>query len=217
MQIKLLTIGNSGVGKTCLLLRYANDSFSPTFITTIGIDFKVKMVDVAGKKVKLQIWDTAGQERFRVITTSYFRGAQGIMLVYDVTDRASFMAVKNWVEEIDKNADKHVNRILIGNKCDVDEKDRTVSREEAASLAKSFGMSYFETSAKKGTGVEEAFRTIAEQVVERLTKEGGARGGAAAAAGGAGTGGAAGTTVALKAGDGKKAGGGGCCGGGAKA
>lgn len=94
---------------------------------------------------------------------------------------------------------------------------QTVSREEAASLAKSFGMSYFETSAKKGTGVEEAFRTIAEQVVERLTKEGGARGGAAAAAGGAGTGGAAGTTVALKAGDGKKAGGGGCCGGGAKA
>ena len=83
-------IGDSGVGKTCLLLRYANDSFSPTFITTIGIDFKIKNVEIEGKRIKLQIWDTAGQERFRTITTSYFRGAQGILLVYDVTDRRSF-------------------------------------------------------------------------------------------------------------------------------
>ena len=100
LQIKLLMIGDSGVGKTCLLLRYANDSFSPTFITTIGIDFKIKQIHLDGKDIKLQIWDTAGQERFRTITTSYFRGAQGILLVYDVTDRGSFENIRNWVSQI---------------------------------------------------------------------------------------------------------------------
>lgn len=125
MQIKLLMIGDSGVGKTCLLLRYANDSFSPTFITTIGIDFKIKNIQLENKRVKLQvtthesnnysfcicthihllwretqIWDTAGQERFRTITTSYFRGAQGILLVYDVTDRQTFVSIRNWVAQI---------------------------------------------------------------------------------------------------------------------
>jgi Ras-related protein Rab-8A len=100
MQIKLLMIGDSGVGKTCLLLRYANDSFSPTFITTIGIDFKIKNIELDSKRIKLQIWDTAGQERFRTITTSYFRGAQGILLVYDVTDRGSFNSIRNWVGQI---------------------------------------------------------------------------------------------------------------------
>lgn len=126
MQIKLLMIGDSGVGKTCLLLRYANDSFSPTFITTIGIDFKIKNIQLDSKRIKLQvqskslislsrhwdkklnfhhftmlqIWDTAGQERFRTITTSYFRGAQGILLVYDVTDRQTFVSIRNWVAQI---------------------------------------------------------------------------------------------------------------------
>lgn len=187
MQIKLLTIGNSGVGKTCLLLRYANDSFSPTFITTIGIDFKIKTIEVDGKRVKLQIWDTAGQERFRTITTSYFRGAQGILLVYDVTDRNSFNCIKTWVDEIDRNADKHVNKVLIGNKCDVDDSARAVSRSEGESLAREYGMAFFETSAKKDIGVAEAFSTIARQVVSRLgdgaAKGAGARAGAAAAGG----------------------------------
>jgi Ras-related protein Rab-8A len=89
-----------GVGKTCLLLRYANEAFSPTFITTIGIDFKIKNIQLGGKRIKLQIWDTAGQERFRTITTSYFRGAQGILLVYDVTDRTTFLSIRNWVQQI---------------------------------------------------------------------------------------------------------------------
>ncbi|CAM9501247.1 unnamed protein product [Scytosiphon promiscuus] len=125
MQIKLLMIGDSGVGKTCLLLRYANDSFSQTFITTIGIDFKIKNIDLDSKRIKLQIWDTAGQERFRTITTSYFRGAQGILLVYDVTDKKSFNSIRNWVAQIQQHADVAVNKILIGNKCDMDE-DREV-------------------------------------------------------------------------------------------
>jgi GTPase SAR1 family protein len=89
-QIKLLLIGDSGVGKSCCLLRFSEDSFTPSFITTIGIDFKIRTIDLDGKRVKLQIWDTAGQERFRTITTAYYRGAMGILLVYDVTDERSF-------------------------------------------------------------------------------------------------------------------------------
>jgi GTPase SAR1 family protein len=93
-QIKLLLIGDSGVGKSCCLLRFSEDSFTPSFITTIGIDFKIRTIDLDGKRVKLQIWDTAGQERFRTITTAYYRGAMGILLVYDVTDQRSFDSMR---------------------------------------------------------------------------------------------------------------------------
>lgn len=172
MQIKLLTIGDSGVGKTCLLLRYANDSFSPTFITTIGIDFKIKNIEIDDKRVKLQIWDTAGQERFRTITTSYFRGAQGIVLVYDVTDRRSFESIRNWISQIQQHADVHVNKILVGNKCDMlDEK--VVSTEEGQRLASEFGMEFWETSAKNDINVEQSFHSIAKSVKDRLISDGG--------------------------------------------
>lgn len=173
LQIKLLMIGDSGVGKTCLLLRYANDSFSPTFITTIGIDFKIKNIDIDGKRVKLQIWDTAGQERFRTITTSYFRGAQGIVLVYDVTDRRSFESIRNWISQIQQHADVHVNKILVGNKCDMlDEK--VVSSEEGQKLAKEFEMEFWEASAKNDVNVEQSFLSIAQSVKDRLVADGNA-------------------------------------------
>ena len=109
-----------GVGKSCLLLRYSDDSFTSSFITTIGIDFKIKSILVDDSKVKLQIWDTAGQERFRTITTAYYRGAMGILLIYDVSDENSFVNVRNWMRQIDQNAAENVNRVLIGNKADVD-------------------------------------------------------------------------------------------------
>lgn len=171
MQIKLLMIGDSGVGKTCLLLRYANDSFSPTFITTIGIDFKIKNVEIDTKRIKLQIWDTAGQERFRTITTSYFRGAQGILLVYDVTDRRSFESIRNWISQIQQHADVNVNKILVGNKCDMlDEK--VVSTEEGQKLAKEFGIDFWEASAKNDINVEQSFISIARGVKDRLVADG---------------------------------------------
>lgn len=164
-------IGDSGVGKTCLLLRYANDSFSPTFITTIGIDFKIKNIEIDDKRIKLQIWDTAGQERFRTITTSYFRGAQGIVLVYDVTDRRSFESIRNWISQIQQHADVHVNKILVGNKCDMlDEK--VVSTEEGKRLAEEFGMEFWETSAKNDINVEKSFHSIAKSVKNRLLADG---------------------------------------------
>lgn len=161
----------AGVGKTCLLLRYANDSFSPTFITTIGIDFKIKNVEIDTKRIKLQIWDTAGQERFRTITTSYFRGAQGILLVYDVTDRRSFESIRNWISQIQQHADVHVNKILVGNKCDMlDEK--VVSTEEGQKLAKEFGIEFWEASAKNDINVEQSFICLARAVKDRLVADG---------------------------------------------
>lgn len=171
MQIKLLMIGDSGVGKTCLLLRYANDSFSPTFITTIGIDFKIKNIQLDGKRIKLQIWDTAGQERFRTITTSYFRGAQGILLVYDVTDRQTFTSIRNWVAQIQMHADVNVNKILIGNKCDMNDQ-RAVTTAEGEALANEYNIHFFETSAKQDLNVEKAFITIATDVKDRMIVEG---------------------------------------------
>ena len=155
--------------------------------------------------MKLQIWDTAGQERFRTITTSYFRGAQGILLVYEVTDLSSFNAIKQWVEEISNNADKHVNKILIGNKCDVEDSARAVTRQQGEALAKEYNMAFFETSAKKDIGVADAFQHIARAVVARLNQQQGA------AAGGSRSAASAAPKVELKAAAEKK---GGCCGGG---
>merc|ERR1712139_210872 len=116
--IKLLLIGDSGVGKSCLLLRFSDDSFTPSFITTIGIDFKIRTIELDGRRIKLQIWDTAGQERFRTITTAYYRGAMGILLVYDVTDEESFANINTWMHAIKQHASDSVNKVLLGNKAD---------------------------------------------------------------------------------------------------
>lgn len=174
LHVKLLMIGDTGVGKTCMLLRYAYDNFSPTFITTIGIDFKIKFVDIEGTRVKLQIWDTAGQERFRTITTSYFKGAHGVMLVYDVTDRETFEAISDWLAQTKEHAGENVNVVLVGNKCDM-VAERTTTTEEGRALAKEYGLEFFETSAKENTNVDETYLAIATATKRRLVAEGGAQ------------------------------------------
>jgi len=166
LVIKILMIGDSNVGKSCLLLRYCDNHFSQTFITTIGIDFKIKMIDLNNKKIKMQIWDTAGQERFRTITSSYFRGGQAACITYDVTNKESFEHVKLWVDELHRNNSK-VDVFLIANKVDLI-RDRVISKEEGEKLAKKYNMIYFECSAKSGFNVDEMFRKIAEIVSERL-------------------------------------------------
>lgn len=166
--IKLLLIGDSGVGKSCLLLRFSDDSFTTSFITTIGIDFKIRTVDLDGKRIKLQIWDTAGQERFRTITTAYYRGAMGILLVYDVTDESSFHNIRNWIKNIEQNASDNVNKVLIGNKADMDESKRAVPTARGQALADEFGIKFFETSAKTSMNVEDAFYAIARDIKMRL-------------------------------------------------
>lgn len=116
---KLLLIGDSNAGKTAVLLRFADRSFTEAYISTIGVDFKIRTLELEGKVVKLQIWDTAGQERFRTITSSYYRGAHGIILVYDVTDLDSFKNLRYWLAEIERYAADAVNKLLLGNKCDL--------------------------------------------------------------------------------------------------
>lgn len=167
--IKLLLIGDSAVGKSCLLLRFSEDSFTSNFITTIGIDFKIKKIQLESKWIKLQIWDTAGQERFRTITCAYYRGAMGILLVYSVDDDASFNNVRNWIKNIETHASSTVNKILVGNKCDVSESQRMVPFSKGQALAKEFGIKFFETSAKTNTNVEQVFETIAKEVMVRLS------------------------------------------------
>ncbi|XP_059574013.1 ras-related protein Rab-13 isoform X1 [Alligator mississippiensis] len=170
---KLLLIGDSGVGKTCLIIRFAEDNFSSTYISTIGIDFKIRTVEIEGKKIKLQVWDTAGQERFKTITTAYYRGAMGIILVYDITDEKSFENIQNWMKSIRENASAGVERLLLGNKCDMDGK-RKVQRDHAEKLAKEHGIRFFETSAKSSLNVEEAFTTLARDILLKSTKKAGA-------------------------------------------
>lgn len=165
--IKLLLIGDSGVGKSCLLLRFCDDAWTPSFITTIGIDFKIRTIEIDGKRIKLQIWDTAGQERFRTITTAYYRGAMGILLVYDVTDEKSFSNIRTWYANVEQHASEGVSKILVGNKSDYDEK-RVVTTEQGQALADELGIRYIETSAKTNSQVEDAFFNLARDVKAHL-------------------------------------------------
>ncbi|KAG0496837.1 hypothetical protein HPP92_001528 [Vanilla planifolia] len=194
---KLLLIGDSGVGKSCLLLRFADDSYLESYISTIGVDFvsicicfngdphlsfwiriwfcifsyrKYVLVEQDGKTIKLQIWDTAGQERFRTITSSYYRGAHGIIVVYDVTDEESFKNVKQWLNEIDRYASENVNKLLVGNKCDLTE-NKVVSYETAKAFADEIGIPFMETSAKNATNVEQAFMAMAADIKNRMASQ----------------------------------------------
>ncbi|TXG74002.1 hypothetical protein EZV62_002581 [Acer yangbiense] len=235
--IKLLLIGDSGVGKSCLLLRFSDGSFTTSFITTIGIDFKIRTIELDGKRIKLQIWDTAGQERFRTITTgfsslqksgslifveelphqispgglclgddgtpfwlavvlAYYRGAMGILLVYDVTDESSFNSnphslpchiylhdllfsyglgllpfsdIRNWIRNIEQHASDNVNKILVGNKADMDESKRAVPTSKGQALADEYGIKFFETSAKTNLNVEQVFFSIGRDIKQRLS------------------------------------------------
>ena len=152
-----------GVGKSCLLLRFADDTYTDSYISTIGVDFKIRTVDLDTKTIKLQIWDTAGQERFRTITSSYYRGAHGIIIVYDITDKESFDNVRQWLFEIDRYASENVCKLLVGNKSDLSNK-RAVEYDAAKAFADELTIPFLETSAKNATNVEQAFLTMAAQI-----------------------------------------------------
>ena len=160
---KLVLIGDTGVGKSCLLLRFADDAFTESYISTIGVDFRFRTVKVDGKTVKLQIWDTAGQERFRTITSAYYRGADGIIMVYDVTSAESFDHVADWLTEVNRYANEGTCKLLVGNKSDME--DKAVTTETAKAYADSLGIPFLETSAKNATNVEEAFLTMAGELI----------------------------------------------------
>ncbi|GJW20996.1 Ras-related protein RabE1c-like protein [Tanacetum coccineum] len=146
--IKLLLIGDSGVGKSCLLLRFSDGSFTTSFITTIGIDFKIRTIELDGKRIKLQIWDTAGQERFRTITTD----------------------IRNWIRNIEQHASDNVNKILVGNKADMDESKRAVPNSQGSCTCWMSRNKFFETSAKTNMNVQDVFFSIGRDIKQRLSE-----------------------------------------------
>lgn len=162
--IKLLILGDSNVGKSSLLIRFSEGKFSPYLMGNAGIDVKTKYIDLQNKRVKLEIWDTAGHERFRAITGQYYKGAMGIILVYDVSERKSFENVGEWMEQIDKETeDGLVAKLLVGNKIDL---DRSVTKEEGEQLSEKYKVPFLETSAKDASNVEESFLQVANMILK---------------------------------------------------
>jgi len=166
-QFKLVLIGDTGVGKSCILLRFADDTYTENHISTIGVDFRFRTVKVDKKTVKLQIWDTAGQERYRTITSAYYRGADGIVIVYDVTSEESFNHIKDWLTEVNRYASETTSKLLIGNKIDLP--DRLITKEKAKGYADSLNIPYIETSAVTSENIVNAFEEITRLLL--LSKE----------------------------------------------
>lgn len=168
-MFKLLILGDSGVGKSCFLLRFVDESFSLSHIPTIGIDYKTKIVDLDDVKIKLQIWDTAGQERFKTITKTYYSGAMGIIVAYDCTRPESFDNVRSWVEIIKLHASEHIALVLIGNKSDM--ADSKIPEEMGENLARDLGIAFFPTSAKNNIRVNETIMYLAREIHKRKLYE----------------------------------------------
>jgi small GTP-binding protein len=165
--LKLVLIGDSGVGKTSLLSRFIRDKFAPDCKTTIGVEFATKTLSIKNKLVKLQVWDTAGQERYRAVTASYYKGSYGAMIVYDISSSPSFASVPRWLSELRDKADPNCILILIGNKCD-NEDHRSVALVDGRLYAEKEGLLFIETSAKNATNIVQAFTELVTAVVDRL-------------------------------------------------
>ena len=170
---KLVIIGDSGVGKSCILTRFADDTFTESFISTIGVDFRFKTVSIENpinKKntiIKLQIWDTAGQERFRNIASSYYRSSDGLLIVYDISHKESFQNVVYWIEEAKRYISEEIPIMIIGNKSD--RTDRQVTYEELKNFAEKNNLLYMETSARDNINIDEIFSELAKQCLENIT------------------------------------------------
>ena len=161
---KVLLLGDTTVGKTCFLMKYTDKTFQDVHISTIGLDYRLKsMVLKNGKNIKLQIWDTAGQDRFRAITKNYYKGANGIILIYDVTNPKTYDNVKNWVTQIREEASPNVVVYLCGNKIDMKE-ERKVKEEDGKIMAEEFGFPFNETSAREGININETFEDLVERI-----------------------------------------------------
>ena len=151
-------------------MRYTDNTFQEIHMSTIGLDYKLKNVQLDdGKMVKIQIWDTAGQDRFRSITKNYFKGAHGIVLLYDITDKGTFESVRNWIKQIKEEVDDNVCIILVGNKIDLEDK-RQVTKEEGENMAEEYGLMHFECSAKTGENIHESFNELLKKTVENFSK-----------------------------------------------
>jgi len=167
---KLVLLGDSAVGKSSILVRFSDDEFVESHINTIGVDFRYRTVTIDNHVVKLQIWDTAGQEKYRTIVRAYYRGADGVVLVYDVTNQDSFDHVDEWLADVDKFAERNPVRLLVGNKADLMDQ-RQVSEELASKYAEENHISWLETSAKTNTNIHAIFLTLAKELIKRKMEE----------------------------------------------
>ena len=158
-------MGDTCVGKSCLLVRFSDDIFNENYVTTIGVDFRFKTMLVNEKITKIQIWDTAGQERYRSITTAYYRGAAAIFICFDLTNHDSFVNLNNWLEEVAKYTDNNIDKLILANKSDLNEKK--VTKKEMDDFEKKTGIKIMEVSAKTGIGVEDAFKTMIEKLISK--------------------------------------------------
>ena len=168
---KVLLLGDSSVGKTCFLLRYCDKSFQDVHLSTIGLDYRLKTMTLKNNKtIKLQIWDTAGQDRFRAITKNYYKGANGIILIYDVTSLQTYENVKNWINQIKDEANPNVIIYLVGNKIDIPEAQRAVKTDDGQKMADELELPFSEASAKDGTNINEIFQELLEKIDETYSK-----------------------------------------------
>ncbi|XP_041001100.1 ras-related protein RABA5c-like [Juglans microcarpa x Juglans regia] len=167
---KLVIIGDSAVGKSNLLSRYARNEFNMHSKATIGVEFQTQVLDIDGKEVKAQIWDTAGQERFRAVTSAYYRGAVGALVVYDISRRSTFDSIARWLDELKTHSETTVARMLVGNKCDL-ENIRAVSIEEGKTLAEEEGLFFMETSALDSTNVKKAFEIVIREIYNNVSRK----------------------------------------------
>ena len=167
---KIVLIGDTCVGKSCILVRFSDDVFNENYVTTIGVDFRFKTMIVKNKIAKIQIWDTAGQERYRSITTAYYRGAAAIIICCDSTNKDSFYNLNNWIDEISKYTDKEVDKLILMNKCDLVD-DRQIDKSEMAKFEKENGIKIMEVSAKTGNGIDKAFEYIIEKLIDKNEKK----------------------------------------------
>ena len=167
--VKILMIGDSGVGKTCILQRFENGEFKMNHLPTIAIDFSIKTVEISNKRIKMQIWDTAGQERYNTLTAGFFKNTHAVLICFSLIDRTSFESVNRWMQQIQSLAPKDVLIVLIGNKADLTDEIK-VSEEETQKLAQEYGLHYFQTSAATGLNIDKAFRSVGEMLIEIIDK-----------------------------------------------
>eukprot|EP00606_Chrysophyceae_sp_TOSAG23-5_P001260 GSChrysophyteH2.ASY1.ANO1.1488.1 assembled CDS len=166
LGLQLVLIGDTGVGKSCILLRFVDNTYTDSLLSSAGVDFRFRTLEVEKKACKLQIWDTAGQEKYRTITSAYYRGADGIVIIYDVTNKNSQRHVADWLVEVNRYSAEDACKLLIGNKCDLSS-DRVVSTEEGSAFAGELGCLFAETSALSGDGVESAFLALTSALIAR--------------------------------------------------
>jgi small GTP-binding protein len=163
---KILTLGETTVGKTSLLNKFTENTFSKTQFATIGIDYKLKKINIKGKTIELKIWDTAGQERYRNLTKQYYKGADGILLIFDLTKKETFLKINDWIDQLNSHFNQdEISIILIGNKKDLS--NREISYEEGNERGKDLNILYFETSAKTGENVNEAFNSLTNEILKK--------------------------------------------------